>query len=234
MVRKLRITLFMVLSVVTLSIQSQNRKATFPGGQKALAHFIDTRIDRIDIYRVVLRTVVVLRIDQQGRPSITKFVKVVDEKKEIPQAKRIVSQMPRWKPALRNGKPVVSYITLKFPMGNLTDDYLSQLYREGAVCGVPDKYPHMIYLKNHESLQNYIDRYLGKDKKYGKGSVCFLFIINKDGSISDVQFIESSKNAYLDRKVLEVIKRMRWRPATFRGEKVRYFTGIRYYYTTSI
>ena len=151
---KLRITLFMVLTLVTLSIQSQNRKATFPGGQKALAHFIDTRIDRIDIYRVVLRTVVVLRIDQLGRPSITKFIKVVDEKTEIPQAKRIVSQMPRWKPALRNGKPVVSYITLKFPMGNLTDVYLSQLYREGAVCGVPDKYPHMIYLKNHQYSVN--------------------------------------------------------------------------------
>jgi len=167
----------MVLSVVTLSIHSQNRKATFPGGNKALAHFIDMRVHAILDYREVYRTVVVLRIDKNGIPSISKFIKVVEEKREIPQARKIVSQMPRWKPALKNGKPVVSYITLKFPMGNLTDDYLSQLYREGAVCGVPDKYPHMIYLKNHESLQNYIDRYLGKDKKYGKGSVCFLFIL---------------------------------------------------------
>ena len=76
MERILRIALLVVLSVVTLSIQSQNRKATFPGGQKALAHFIDMRVDNIDIYRVCYRTVVVLRIDQLGRPSITKFIKV--------------------------------------------------------------------------------------------------------------------------------------------------------------
>ncbi len=230
MVRKLRIALFMVLSVVTLSIQSQNRKATFPGGQKALAHFIDMRVDNIDIYRVCYRTVVVLRIDQQGRPSITKFIKVVDEKKEIPQAKRIVSQMPRWKPALRNGKPVVSYITLKFPMGNLTDDYLSQLYREGAVCGIPDKFPRIIGINGFEGLQNYIDRCLGKNKKYGKGSVTILFVINKDGSISEARIDHSSNNAYLDKKVLEAVKRLRHQPAEYRGEKVRYLTGVRYYY----
>ena len=68
---RLRITLFMVLSVVTLSIQSQNRNAIFPGGQKALAHFIDMRIDNIHDYRVVYRTVVVLRIDKNGIPWLS-------------------------------------------------------------------------------------------------------------------------------------------------------------------
>ena len=230
MERILRIALLVVLSVISSSIQSQNRKATFPGGQKALAHFIDTRIDRIDIYRVVLRTVVVLRIDQQGRPSITKFIKVVDEKTEIPQAKRIVSQMPRWKPALRNGKPVVSYITLKFPMGNLTDDYLSQLYREGAVCGDCDSYPDYIPT-NNKSLRELIDSYLGPLKKKGRGRVIISFIVNKDGSLSNAQILRSSNNnAYLDKKVLEVVKRTRWKPATYRGEKVRHFMATFYDY----
>ena len=90
MERLLRITLFMVLSVVTLSIHSQNRNAIFPGGQKALAHFKDMRVDNIDIYRVCYRIVVVLRIDQQGRPSISKFIKVVDKKEEIPNAKTML------------------------------------------------------------------------------------------------------------------------------------------------
>ena len=229
MERILRIALLMVLSVVTLSIQSQNRKATFPGGQKALAHFIDTRIDRIDEYRVVYRTVVVLRIDQQGRPSISKFIKVVDKKKEIPQAKRIVRQMPKWKPALRNGRPVVSYITLKFPMGNLTDVYLSQLYRDGKVCDIPNTFPEYIPIGN-QSLKARIGSYLGKSKEKGRGRVYIFFIVNKDGSISNAQIRHPSNNAYLDKKVLDVIKWTRWKPATFRGEKVRHFMGTSYEY----
>ena len=227
---RLRITLFMVLSVVTLSIQSQNRNAIFPGGQKALAHFIDMRIDNIHDYRVVYRTVVVLRIDKNGIPSISKFIKVVDKENNIPQARKIVSQMPRWKPALKNGKPVVSYITLKFPMGDLTDDYLSQLYRDGKLCENPDKFPNFI-LNGYKNLQQYLDSYLGKDKKYGKGHVGIFFIINKDGSISDPYIRYPSNNPYLDRKVLEAVKRLRHKPAEFRAQKVRYRVGIRYYYT---
>ena len=229
MERILRIALLVVLSVISSSIQSQNRKATFPGGQKALAHFIDTRIDRIDVYRVVLRTVVVLRVDQQGRPSITKFIKVVDEKNEIPQAKRIVSQMPRWKPALRNGKPVVSYITLKFPMGNLTDDYLSQLYRDGKVCDIPNTFPEYIPTGN-QSLKARIGSYLGKSKEKGRGRVVISFIVNKDGSLWNAQILRPSKSAYLDWKVLDVVRWTKWKPATFRGERVRYFMAISYDY----
>ena len=226
---RLRITLFMVLSVVTLSIQSQNRNAIFPGGQKALAHFIDMRIDNIHDYRVVYRTVVVLRIDKNGIPSISKFIKVVDKENNIPQARKIVSQMPRWKPALKNGKPVVSYITLKFPMGNLTDDYLSQLYRDGKVCDIPNTFPEYIPTGN-QSLKARIGSYLGKSKEKGRGRVVISFIVNKDGSLWNAQILRPSKSAYLDWKVLDVVRWTKWKPATFRGERVRYFMAISYDY----
>ena len=73
---------------------------------------------------------------------------------------------------------------------------------------------------------------MGKDKKYGKGSVSILFVINKDGSIPDAHIHYSSyKNAYLDKKVLEAVKRLRHQPAEYRGEKVRYLTGVIYFYT---
>jgi len=229
MERLLRITLFMVLSVVTLSIHSQNRKATFPGGNKALAHFIDMRVHAILDYREVYRTVVVLRIDKNGIPSISKFIKVVEEKREIPQARKIVSQMPRWKPALKNGKPVVSYITLKFPMGNLTDDYLSQLYRDGKVCDIPNTFPEYIPTGN-QSLKARIGSYLGKSKEKGRGRVVISFIVNKDGSLWNAQILRPSKSAYLDWKVLDVVRWTKWKPATFRGERVRYFMAISYDY----
>ena len=64
MERILRIALLVVLSVISSSIHSQNRKATFPGGNKALAHFIDMRVHAILDYRDFYRTVVVLRIDK--------------------------------------------------------------------------------------------------------------------------------------------------------------------------
>ena len=226
---RLRITLFMVLSVVTLSIQSQNRNAIFPGGQKALVHFIDMRIDNIHDYRVVYRTVVVLRIDKNGIPSISKFIKVVDKENNIPQARKIVSQMPRWKPALKNGKPVVSYITLKFPIGNLTDDYLSQLYRDGKVCDIPNTFPEYIPTGN-QSLKARIGSYLGKSKEKGRGRVVISFIVNKDGSLWNAQILRPSKSAYLDWKVLDVVRWTKWKPATFRGERVRYFMAISYDY----
>ena len=206
---KLRIALLMVLSVVTLSIQSQNRKAIFPGGQKALAHFINLRWDGISYYEgndAECPATICLKIEKNGIPSIYKLLKSFSSS-DLSKARKIVSQMPRWKPALRNGKPVVSYITLQFPMGKITPAYLSQLYREGVVCRVCDSYPDYIPT-NNKSLNEQIDSYLGPLKKKWRGRVVISFIVNKDGSLSNAQIQRSSNNnAYLDKKVLEAVKR---------------------------
>ena len=115
-------------------------------------------------------------------------------------------------------------------MGKITPAYLSQLYREGVVCRVCDSYPDYIPT-NNKSLNEQIDSYLGPLKKKWRGRVVISFIVNKDGSLSNAQIQRSSNNnAYLDKKVLEAVKRTRWKPATYRGEKVRHFTGTSYEY----
>lgn len=75
--------------------------------------------------------------------------------------------------------------------------------------------------------------WLGKTIKYPRkaqknkveGKVVVLFIIEKDGSISDVKIIESI-DPDLDKEALRIVKKMpKWKPGKLNGDPVRsYFT----------
>lgn len=57
-------------------------------------------------------------------------------------------------------------------------------------------------------------------KKHIQGYVSVRFIVNKDGTISDVKVIRSASRS-LDAEAIRVIRNMpRWKPATFEGKNV--------------
>lgn len=55
-----------------------------------------------------------------------------------------------------------------------------------------------------------------------QGKVYVQFIVEKDGSISNIKVRRSSNNAELDQEAIKVIEKMpRWTPGSMRGKKVR-------------
>jgi TonB family protein len=55
-----------------------------------------------------------------------------------------------------------------------------------------------------------------------KGKVYVQFVVEKDGSITNIQVRRSSRNDTLDQEAMNVIKKMpNWEPGTVRGKKVR-------------
>jgi protein TonB len=55
-----------------------------------------------------------------------------------------------------------------------------------------------------------------------QGKVYIQFIVEKDGSLSNITVRRGSKNAELDQEAINVIKKMpNWTPGSMRGKKVR-------------
>lgn len=78
--------------------------------------------------------------------------------------------------------------------------------------------------------QNALFKYLSQTVKYPaiakenkiQGRVLCQFVVNKDGSISDIEVIQSGGDASLDKEALRVIKSMpKWKPGKLNGEPVR-------------
>ena len=73
-------------------------------------------------------------------------------------------------------------------------------------------------------------RYLSENVKYPtiaadngiQGRAVCSFVVNKDGSISDVEVVRSGGDPSLDKEALRVIKSMpKWKPGTIKGKPVR-------------
>ena len=78
--------------------------------------------------------------------------------------------------------------------------------------------------------QQALFKYLGENVKYPviaqengiQGRVICQFVVNKDGSIVDVQAVRSSGEPSLDKEAIRVIKSMpKWKPGKQRGKPVR-------------
>lgn len=78
--------------------------------------------------------------------------------------------------------------------------------------------------------QNGLAKYLNETVKYPtiakenriQGKVICQFVVNKDGSISDIEVVKSSGEISLDKEAVRVIKGMpKWKPGTMYGKPVR-------------
>ena len=89
-------------------------EAEFPGGEKAWKRFLDTNFAKLDIDRFypnpktdsTIKVFMEFTIDTVGNI----IVKTSGENKLLfIEIKRIFAKAPRWKPAITNGKKVLSY-----------------------------------------------------------------------------------------------------------------------------
>jgi TonB family protein len=131
---------------------------------------------------------------------------------------RVAALMPAWKPATKGGKPVKSTMVLpvKFTLSNGTnesDDVFTVVEKSPSFPGGDDaRAAHFGKVMTYPESAR-------KDKV--EGTVYVTFIVEKDGSLSNVRILRGVRKD-LDEVALRVINSMPlWEPGTQRGEPVR-------------
>lgn len=129
------------------------------------------------------------------------------------EALRLAGIMPDWKTGLQRGKPVK--VAYRLPIA-------FQLEEEEEVFEAVEKMPYFKegnlrdwLIKQTQYPQEAIDA-------RQEAKIHVAFIIEKDGSISNVHILKSGKIPSLEREALRVIKKMpAWAPGTQDGKNVR-------------
>lgn len=197
----------------------------FPGGLTAMTKWLgenlkypEAAVKNKEEGRVVLQ----FTIRQDGSITDVKVMRSVSKALDA-EAVRVVSCMPKWTPGKQGGKPVnVKYmLPVTFRLPDAAKAACAPVVGDGVVdeCDELPQYPGGI---------PGVVAYLSKNIKYPKaaaenkieGRVVVEFVINKDGSVSNV-VVKRSVNQLLDAEAVRVISRMpKWTPGKQDGKPV--------------
>ena len=217
----------------------------YPGGEKAMMEYVAKNVkypqeakDKDIAGRVFISFVV----EKDGSVSNVEVKRGIgggcDE-----EAVRVISAMPKWKPGIKDGKPVrVSYmmpIVFKLTEGqpakpskkadaNKPDmkpdkDGVYQIVEEMPRFPGDEK-ALMEYLKSNLQMP---EKYKGDDAEFrlAEYRTFIRFVVTEDGSISDVNLIKKTEGFKdLDDEALRVVKAMpKWEPGKMGGKPVKVY-----------
>lgn len=159
------------------------------------------------------------------------------------EALRLIRSMPKWEPAIQNGKPVRVESRVNVPFSLFpstpkatesktqtqttktkgTDNVTEISDKDEEIFSVVEKGPE--FPGGMAELMKFLSknvRYPAICQKQGiQGKVIVQFVVNTDGSITDARVTESV-NPHLDKEALRVVSIMpKWTPATQKGVPVR-------------
>ena len=197
------------------TIQVQEPK--FPGGNDSMKKFI---ADRIDTEKIEVEGKVILQFIVQIDGSITN-IKVVRglSPAEDSQAVRIVRAMPKWSPFKVRGKVDASRFTLEM---------LFKRAQQNAAVG-SEKLPIAVtpasFPRGEQALKSFIDSNRNinnimeiEDSEGITPSAEVAFIVNTDGSITNIQCWRSTNNDYR-KEALRIVGLMpNWTPEQVGGK----------------
>lgn len=202
----------------------------FPGGTEALKAYIknEMRYPQEAIEKGIEgRVMMTYTVEVDGSLTDIEISKGVDTLLDQ-EALRIIEAMPKWKPGIQRGQAVrVRYrLPIVFDLNEYKEEKAnvdSTANNDEEVYTEVDEQPE--FPGGVQSLM----RFLAKNVKYPKGAmrngvegrVITNFIVNKDGSISDI-IIKEGVNKQLDDEAVRVVSKMpKWKPAKNNGEIVR-------------
>ncbi len=176
------------------------------------------------------RVIVRFLINNNGTISNFRILKGVT-KSLNQEAIRVIKGMPTWMPGLFKGNPVESHFTLpinfrldgpttQYKKGNVPDGYIFRLlYTE------VDKDPEPSY-----DLKKYFEenvKYSGPTKTdHYEGEFRIVFIVNEDGSISDVK-TDDDFVCKCEAEAIRVVKEMpNWQPGLYNGKPVKVESAV--------
>jgi TonB family protein len=150
------------------------------------------------------------------------------------EAVRVVSSMPKWKPGIKDGKPVrVSYmmpLTFKLTEGQPAKP--SKKADANKPDMKPDKdgvYQIVEEMPQYPGGEQAMMDFVSKNVVYPKeaqekgisGRVFVSFIVEKDGSVNEVE-VKKGIGGGCDDEAVRVIKAMpKWKPGKMKGKPVR-------------
>lgn len=230
----------------------------FPGGQGALLQFLARSVKYPVIAQengIQGRVTASFIVEKDGSISDIEVIRGVDPSLDK-EAVRVLSQMPNWKPGTQRGKEVaVKYtvpVTFRLqgkdnnkpaPSGDQKEDnngiivvgYGEQKSTE-SVDASNQVFVMVEKMPQFPGGEDALNRFIAKTVQYPviaqqngiQGRVICSFIINPDGSISDVE-VTQGVDPSLDKEALRVINQMpKWTPGMQRGKavKVKYTTPV--------
>ena len=211
--------------------QTVDEMPEFPGGVEAMMNYIAENVkypedakDKNQSGRVLLSFVV----EKDGHVNDVKVLRGVCESIDN-EAVRVVKAMPNWKPGKQAGKPVrVSYcLPISF---KLSDGATEKTAKKSDVN--PDK--NDVYqtveempqfLGGETAMMEFVAKNIvypeeARDKEIS-GRVFVKFVVEKDGSISEVKVAQGIGGG-CDEEAVRVVKAMpKWKPGKQDGQPVR-------------
>lgn len=202
---------------------------SFPGGFKALREYLNNNMrypDEAAANKQQGRVLCTFTVEPDGSINDIGITKSVSPSLDA-EAMRVVSAMPRWIPGKQAGKPVSTKYTLPITFrlqgdntAQKTAANTSQQAKDGMVMpSFPGGLGALLqYLKNNIKYPKIAE------KQGIQGRVVCAFVVERDGSITDIE-VKKSVSPELDKEAVRVIKAMpRWIP----GKKDGVPTRVRY------
>lgn len=208
---------------------------SFPGGDQALLQFLAKSIkypEEAIKKKIEGRVIIAFIVDEKGNITNLTVEKSVDPLLDA-EAKRVVSIMPTWEPGRHNGKvvPVRYLVPVTFRLGpnSPSTKATTSLYDYPGYLGLSPEMLKTLTVVEHmpefPGGQEEFLKFIANSVKYPmesqhagiQGKVICTFIINKDGTITEAEVVESV-DPLLDQEAVRVINLMpAWKPG--RNEK---------------
>lgn len=192
----------------------------FPGGMEALFKFLSGNI----IYPKTAHAaeaegmvIVKFMVNEDG--SLTEVQQVNKDKPLHPdlvkEAIRVVNTMPKWKPAVKDGKVVKAQFTL--PIKFKLDD---GGHKELNEVDVTPEYPGGL-----QEMYKFLSvnvKYPEEARKAGaEDTVVITFIVEADGTLSTFESVKATRQDFSDEVIRAMKLSPKWKPASKDGKAVR-------------
>lgn len=198
----------------------------FKGGTEALMKYLGDNIKypkEAHEKNIQGRVIANFVINKDGSISDVSIVRGVHSLLDA-EAIRVISEMPNWKPGMQRGQAVrVRYtLPITFSLQGDKDEKKQTAETPDDIFVVVEQQPE--FPGGPEALMKFIGenvRYPKESQENGvQGRVIVSFIVNKDGSLSDMEIVRG-QDPLLDAEAIRIIATMpNWKPGMQRGKAV--------------
>ena len=172
-------------------------------------------------------------VNTDGSVSNVKVVKSTGNAEIDKGVIKHVSTMPKWTPGTQGGKKVRVELTRPYNLKNLTNDKKEQaeVVKTAAVSLTTNIEIYDMCEKMPEfpggtvALMNFLAYNIkypadAREEK-AEGRAIIKFVVNADGSVSNISVAKSTGNESLDKEAMRVVSTMpKWKPGTQDGKNV--------------
>lgn len=227
-----------------------DQQPEYPDGVKELFHYIAANIqmtpenaERGFRGKTITRFVV----NKNGALSDFEIVRSCGDTILDAEAVRVLATMKAWKPAMLKNEIVRAYYTL--PVSYNIPPTPRDSLPAAPAAEQPDAEDEQLFVLADQMPEfpggtQALFAFLSENVKYPQiayenriqGKVIVQFVVNKDGSITDVEVVKSGGDPSLDREAVRVIKSMpKWRPGKQQGKlvRVRYSVPVNFHLTAN-